>query len=183
MRWVEKLDLTCICFQKKLTHHCFKSSSSIRSRWIDRADFLHFWKSKIHVGPTSIISSLSPPRCHLSSGRCLHTAASCHSSFSWSHDELDASASLSGNISSCPLPSRAKTEALNLHHHCWPPLSDHLTPTLHCYKKVMSTLASLPATQLCLHFASSLARAPRHQSSTCHRRSLLPLSHTHHPCV
>jgi hypothetical protein len=30
-KWLTKLDLTCICFQKILTHCCFKFSSSIYS--------------------------------------------------------------------------------------------------------------------------------------------------------
>jgi hypothetical protein len=58
------------------------------------------------------------------------------------------------------------------------PSSDHPTPILHCYKKIISTVATLPTTQLHLHFASSVARAPRHRSFTHHHRSLSPLSHT-----
>jgi hypothetical protein len=43
-----------------------------------------------------------------------------------------------------------------------------LTSTLHFYKKIISTLVTLPITQSRLYFASSLVRAPRHRSSTCH---------------
>jgi hypothetical protein len=58
-------------FLKKLTHHCFKSSTFICSNWIDSMNFPHFWSSKIRVIPTIIVSSLFPPRCRLSSGwRC-----------------------------------------------------------------------------------------------------------------
>jgi hypothetical protein len=39
----------------------------------------------------------------------------------------------------------------------------------------------LPATQPRLHFASSLARAPCHWSSTCYYCSLSLPSHAHHP--
>jgi hypothetical protein len=49
-----------------------------------------------------------------------------------------ASALSSGNTSYCHLPSQVKTEALNLHHHCQPPFLERLTPTIHCYKKVIS---------------------------------------------
>jgi hypothetical protein len=48
---------------------------------------------------------------------------------------------------------------------------------LHCYKNIISTMATLRTTQPCLHFASSLVRAPRHQSSTHHHCSLSPMSH------
>jgi hypothetical protein len=77
--------------------------------------------------------------------------------------------------------SRAETEALNPHHHHRPPFSDHLTPNLHCYKNVISTLSTLPTTQSGLYFTSSLARAPYHQSSNHRCRSLLPSSHVYRP--
>jgi hypothetical protein len=76
VRWT-KLDLTCIYFQKKLTHHCLKSSPSICSHWISRMIFFHFWTSKIRVSPTDSISSLSSPRCRLSSGRHHHAVVLC----------------------------------------------------------------------------------------------------------
>jgi hypothetical protein len=75
--------------------------------------------------------------------------------------------------------SRVETEALNLHHRRRPPSSDRSTPTLHSYKNVISTLVTLPTTQARLHFASSLARASHHWSSTRHRHSLLLSSHAH----
>jgi hypothetical protein len=64
-----------------------------------------------------------------------------------------------------------------------PPATLHgqLDPTLHCYKNAISTLDTLSITQSCLHFASSLARAPHHWSSTRRCRSLLPSSHANHP--
>jgi hypothetical protein len=96
----------------------------------------------------------------------------CHASFSWSQDELTASTSPSGNVSSHRLPSRVKTEALNLHHCRRPPSLDRPTLILHCYKKVISTLVTLSITQPHLHFTSSLARAQRQRSSTRHCRFL-----------
>jgi hypothetical protein len=93
-----------------------------------------------------------------------------HSSFPWSQDELAASTSSFGNALSCRLPSWAKTEALNPHHRRRSPSPDPLTLTLHCCKNVISTLVTLPTTQPHLHFASLLARAPRHQNSTRRRR-------------
>jgi hypothetical protein len=78
-------------------------------------------------------------------------------------------------------PPRAETEILNLHHRRWPPSPDTATSTMYCYKKVISILVTLPATQSCLHFFSYLTRAPRHQSSTYCHRSLLLLSHAYRP--
>jgi hypothetical protein len=144
-------------------------------------NFLHFRPSKIHVRPTGIVSSLSPPRCHLSSGRRRHASAPCHASFPLSQDDLVASVSSSGNALSHRLPSQTETEALNPHHRRRLLSLDRPTPTLHCYKKIISVLATFPTTQPHLYFASSLAKAPRYQSSTYRRRSLSPLSHVHHP--
>jgi hypothetical protein len=98
-----------------------------------------------------------------------------------SQDEFTPFASSYGNASSYHLPSRAKIESLNLHHRYWPPSLDSSTPTLHYYKKVISTLVTLPTTQSRLHFASTLARAPHHRSSTHRHRSFSPSSHMHHP--
>jgi hypothetical protein len=104
--------------------------------------FFIFWSNKIRI-----VSSLSPPWCRLSSGRHRHAIASCHTSFPWSQDERTASASSSDNASSHRLPSRTETEALNPHHHHLPHSSDRLTSIIHCYKKVVSILATLPTTQ------------------------------------
>jgi hypothetical protein len=144
-------------------------------------EFSLFFGPKIHVSPTSVVSSLSPLWCRLSSSRCHHAAAPCHASFPLSQDELAAFASSSENALSHCLPSRAETEALNLHQYCMLPSPDRWTPTLHCYKKIISILATLPTTQPRLYFASSLARTPRHRSSTHRRSSLSPLSYTHRP--
>jgi hypothetical protein len=143
--------------------------------------FFTFWSSRIHVSPTNIVSSLFPPRWCLSSGRCCHDVMPCHASFPLSKDELAASASSSDNALSCRLASWSKIEELNSHHHRRLPSPDRLTPTLYCYKKIISTLVTLPTTKLHLHFASSLARAPHHRSSTRHHRSLSLLSHAHRP--
>jgi hypothetical protein len=142
-----------------------------------------FWPSKIRISPTGIVSSISPPRCRLSSGRCCYTAALCHASFTWSQDELTASTSSSGNTLSYRLTSRGKTEALNPHHRRRPPSLDHPTTTLHYYKNVISSLVTLLTTQLRLHFTSSLVGAPHHRSSTRRRCSLSLLSHAHRPSV
>jgi hypothetical protein len=104
-----------------------------------------------------------------------------HASFSLSQDDLTASVLSSGNVSSRRLPSRAKTEALNSHRDRWPPSSDRSSPTLHYYKKFISTLVTLPTTQLCLYFTSFLARAPCHRNSTHCHHSLSSSSHAHHP--
>jgi hypothetical protein len=69
----------------------------------------------------------------------------CHASFPLNQDELVAFASSSSNPSSHRIASRAKTEVLNLHHHSRSPSPNHLTPTLHCYKKIISTVATLLA--------------------------------------
>jgi hypothetical protein len=145
--------------------------------------FFIFRSCKIRVNPTGIVSSFSSVRCRLSSGRHCHAAAPRHTSFLWSKNELAASASSSGNTSSHRFPSWAENKALNPHRHCRPPSSNHPTPTLHCYKKVISILTTLPTTQPRLHFDSSLARASRNQSSTHHRRSLLSSSHAHRPSI
>jgi hypothetical protein len=141
--------------------------------------FFIFWSSKICVSPTSDVSSLSPPRCHLSSGRCRHTTMPCHAFFPLSQDELAANASSFSDALSC-LPSQAKTKALNLHHRRRLPSPDRPTHTLYYYKKIILTLITIFTTQPRLHFASSLARAPCHRRSTCHCHSLSPLSHAHH---
>jgi hypothetical protein len=143
--------------------------------------FFIFLFSKIRVSPTGIVSSLSPPWCCHSSDWHHQATAPCHDSFPLNQDELAASASSSSNVSSHRFLSGAKTETFNLHHHSRPPSSDHPTLTLYCYKKIISTLVTHLVTQSCLHFASSLARASRHWSYTCHRCSFSPLSHTHHP--
>jgi hypothetical protein len=143
--------------------------------------FFIFRPSKIHVSPTSIVSSLFPPRCRLSSSRHRHTATPCHTSFPLSQDELPASALSFSNALSHRLFSRAETEALNLHHHHRLPSLNRPTPTLYYYKTIISTFATLPTTQPCLHFSSYLASAPCHQSSTCRSHSLSPSSRIHRP--
>jgi hypothetical protein len=53
---------------------------------------------------------------------------------------------------------RAETKTLNLHHHHRPPYLDRSTPTLHCYRKIISILITLPTTQPCLYFVSFLGQ-------------------------
>jgi hypothetical protein len=143
--------------------------------------FFIFWISKIRVNPTGIVSSISPHRCHLSTDRYCHAAATCHTFFPLSQDELGVFVLSSDNASFRCLPSRAETKALNLHHHRRLPFPNLPTPTLHNCKKSISTLITLPTTQLCLHLAFSLARASHHQSSARHHCSLSQLSHVHRP--
>jgi hypothetical protein len=142
--------------------------------------FFIFRSSKIYVKPIDFVSSLFLPRCGFSSDRCRHTTASCHASFSISSDELVASASSFDNALFCRLPCRAETEALNLHHHRSLPSLDRPTPTLHCYKKIISTFVTIFTTQPRLYF-SSPARVSCHRKSTRNRCSLSPLSHAHYP--
>jgi hypothetical protein len=89
-------------------------------------------------------------------------AALCHASFPLNQDEFAASTSSSSNASSRR-----------------PPLEPKPKHWIRCYKMIISTLATLPTIQSRLHFASSLAKAPHHQSSTRRRCSFLSLSHTH----
>jgi hypothetical protein len=121
-----------------------------------------FWSNKIHISPTSIVSSLSPPQCRLSSSRRRHTTTSCHCSFLLSQDELAASASSFDNVLSHHLPSQTETKVLNLHHRRRLPSLDRSTPTLYCYKKISSNLATLSTTQPRLHFAFSLTKLKHH---------------------
>jgi hypothetical protein len=142
-------------------------------------NFLHFLFRKIHVSPTDIVSSLSPPWYCLSSGRRRHTVTPCHASFPLSQDELAISTSSSSNVLSRRLSSRAETKILNSHHRRKLSSLNHPTHTLYCYKKIISTLTTLSTTQTRLHFTSSLARTPRHWSSTHLYRSLSPMSYAH----
>jgi hypothetical protein len=113
----------------------------------------------------------------------LDVVAPCHASFPCNQDELTVFASSSVNDLSHHLSSQVETEALNLHHRRRPHSSESSTPTLHWYKHVISTFATLHITQLCLHFASSLASASRHRRSIHRRHSLSPPSHVHHPSI
>jgi hypothetical protein len=144
-------------------------------------NFLYFLIRKIHISLTDVVSSISPPWCHFSSDRHRHTATPCHTSFPLSQDELTASTLSSNNALSHRLPLRAETKTLNLQHRLRLLSSIRPTHILHCYKNTISTLVTLSITQLRFHFTSFSARAPRHQSSTCRRHSLSPLSHAHRP--
>jgi hypothetical protein len=108
-------------------------------------------------------------------------AAPCHASFPCSQHDLTASTTSSSNASSHRLPSRTETEVLHLRyrHSHRPPSPDSLTLTLYYYKNVIRTLVTLLTTQPYLYFTSSLARAPRHQTSIHRRCSLSPSSHVH----
>jgi hypothetical protein len=125
--------------------------------------------------PFPLLGAASPP-----ADIATH-ASPCYAFFPLSKTELTTPALSSGNASSRRLPSWVKTEALNSYHRSRPPSTDHLTPTLHCYKKIISTLATFFTTQSRLHFSSSLVRAPHHRSFTRHLRSLSLLLHAYHP--
>jgi hypothetical protein len=139
--------------------------------------FFIFQPSKIHISTTGIIFSLFPPRCCISFGRRRHAATSCYASFPLRQDELSTSVLSFDNALSHHLSSQAKNKALNPYHRHMLHSLDRLTTTIHCYKKIISTLVTLPITQPRLYFIFSLARAPRHQSSIRHHYSLSPLSH------
>jgi hypothetical protein len=98
-----KLDPTCICFL-----NCFKFLPSICSSWIDHVYFLYFFGS---VRFTSAQLASSPPF-PLPDGALLRPTspfvASCHTSFTWSQDELAASALSSDNALSCRFPLEPK---------------------------------------------------------------------------
>jgi hypothetical protein len=144
-------------------------------------DFLHFLPIKIRASLTGVVSSLFPLQCCFFSDRCHHATAPCYTFSPLSQDEIAASVSSSTNILSGRLPSKAETKSLSPQHRRRLHFSDQPTSTLYCYKKIISTLVTLPTTQPRRHFASSLARAPRHRSSTRRHRSLSPLSHTYRP--
>jgi hypothetical protein len=184
MRWI-KLDFTWT-YLKKL--NCLIVALNLHipfvaielTAWI----FFIFWHSKIHVNPISVISSHSPLQCHLSSSRRRHAIASCHTSFPWSQDELTGSASSFDNPSTRCLPFWAEIKVLNLHHHHHPPSPDHPTPIIHYYKKIISTLVTLPVTQPRLHFTHSVTRASHHRSSThCHLSLSSSFLHTMTPTM
>jgi hypothetical protein len=105
--------------------------------------------------------------------------APCHVSFPLNQDELADSASSFDNASSSRLSSR--TETLNPYYHNMTLSLYHPTLTLYCYKKIISILITLPTTQSRLYFTSSLAKVPRHRSSTRRCHSLSLLSHVHRP--
>jgi hypothetical protein len=85
------------------------------------------------------------------------------------------------NASFVRLPSQTKTEALNSYHHHQSFSPDCLTPTLHCYKNVISILTTLPTAQPYLYFASYVAKTPCHQNSTSHHGSLSLSFYAHRP--
>jgi hypothetical protein len=158
-------------FKKILTHYCFKSLPSIYRSWIDRVDFLHFLAKIKFASAQQALSPLfllpgatSPPVGVATSSCCV--ALTSHGAKTSSPPSLHLLATLrpiasllsrNQNIESTPPPSTS----------------------LHCYKKVISTLATLHTTQLCLYFTFSLIRASCHQSSTHHRHSLSPSFHAH----
>jgi hypothetical protein len=145
--------------------------------------FFIFQHNKIRTVQLASSFSFPLPAAASPSINVVMRAMLCYAFFPLSQDELTASTLSSGNALSRRLPSRAKTEALNSHYRRRIPSPNCLTFTLHCYKKIISTLDTLITTQLRLHFASYLARAPHLRSSTRHCRSLSLLSHVHRPCA
>jgi hypothetical protein len=131
--------------------------------------------------------ALSPPfylpSVSISSDRHRHAVAPCHASFPLTQDELTASALSFDNASSrrFTLSSQNRSIEIILTARRQPPFPDLPTHTLHCYKKVISTLVTLPTTQPHLYFASSLFIAPYNWSSTHRCHFLSPSSHVHHP--
>jgi hypothetical protein len=72
-------------------------------------------------------------------------ATPCHTFFSLNQDKLVNFASSSGNASSRRISFGLKIEILNLHYHNRPPSLNRSTPTLYYYKKIISSVATLPA--------------------------------------
>jgi hypothetical protein len=137
------------------------------------------------VGFTSAKLALSPP--FSLPGAASPTAdvvrPPCHVAlpFHWAKTSSLPPLHLSAMI--CPIASPLKPKLK--HWICitatgYPPRTTWLSPSS-TIKKIILSLTTLPNTQLRLYFASSLAGAPSHRSSTRHHRSLSPLSHTHHP--
>jgi hypothetical protein len=165
----------------KLTNHYFKSSLFICNSWIDRVDSLYFltkedshqpnWR-RVHPFPSPVpplLRPMSPHRRAVSRflpikprwARCLHfifrqrfIRSPPLSSWNWSIESASSPQST--------LPNRP-------------------AHTLHCYKKIISTLLTLPITQLRLYFASSLARAPSTTPSELHPPSSFPFTVVPHP--
>jgi hypothetical protein len=142
-------------------------------------DFLHFQPNKIRVRPIDVISSLFPHQCRLSSDRRCHATASYHVSFPLSQDAFIISALSFGNVLSCRILSRAKTETLISHN--FRRLLSLKRPDSHHYKKIISTLTTLSTTQSYLHFTFSLVKAPCYLSFTYLHYSLSPMSYTYRP--
>jgi hypothetical protein len=164
VRWT-KLDLTYICFKKiKLTHRTFKFSPSIYSRWIDRVNFLHF---STQQGFTSAQLALSPPFPLLGTASPPSDIATllCRVTFPSHWAKMRSLPPL--HLLAMLRPIGSLLEPKLKHWICTPTASHPLQTTwlpLHCYKKVISTLPTLPTTQ-----------------STSRHRSLSPPSHAHHP--
>jgi hypothetical protein len=140
--------------------------------------FFIFCPSKICVSLTVVLLHFSSPVLSL-----LRSMSSRHhivSHFSLSQDELAASDSSFDNVLSYCLPFQVETEVLSSHYRRRITSLNRLTHTLYYYKKIISILVTHLTTQPRLHFASFLARAPRHQSFVCYSRSLSPLSHAHY---
>jgi hypothetical protein len=106
--------------------------------------FFIFRPNKIFISPTSVVSFLSPPRCHISSCQHRHVAAPCHASFSWSQIRARCLCFIFNNTSFCCLLSWVKTKILNSHHHRRLPSSNSLTLTLQYYKKIILNLGHSP---------------------------------------
>jgi hypothetical protein len=142
--------------------------------------FFIFRSSNIRDSPTCVISFVSPPQCRLR-----WPTSPCHR-------VVQHFLPMEPRQACClrfilrqrfilPPPLSSRNRSIEFAPLSLATLSDCLTPTLHCYKKVISTFVTLTITQPCLNFASSLARAPRHWSSTHRRHSLSPSSYTHFP--
>jgi hypothetical protein len=143
MRWT-KLDLICICFfLKKIIYHCFKSSPSICKPESTVRIFFIFWPNKIRVCPTGVVSSLFPSSVlPFLWPTLLHHCVMSHFlpiEPRWAHClcfifqqrfiPLPPLSSWNRSIESAPPPQAT--------------LPNRLTFSLHCYKKIISTLATL----------------------------------------
>jgi hypothetical protein len=167
--------------KNKLIHHCFKSPPFICTSWINYVNFLHFWPGKIHVSPTSVVSSRFPSRVL---PLLQPTSSHRHAVSRFLPVEPRWARYLRFIFREWFIPSPSLSswnQSFEFASSLQATLPDRLIFTLCCYKKIFLTLVTVPITQSHLYFASSLARAPRHQRSTCRRCSLSLLSHAHWP--
>jgi hypothetical protein len=133
----EQNHISPVYFLSKLTHHYFKSLPSICTSWIDRVYFLYF--------SVQLMSSPPFPSLGTTSHSVYVVMLSCRFTlpFHWVKTSLLSSLHLLTMFCPVASPSQAKIEALNPYHRHRLSSSDRPTLTLHCYKKIISTLVSL----------------------------------------
>jgi hypothetical protein len=174
IRWI-KIDFTYICFfkinQLIVVLNLYRLFVSVESStWI----FFIFRPSKIRANPTDVVSSLFLLRCRLTSGRRRHTIVPFYALF-----PLHLLAMI--RLVAFPLESKPKhwIHITVVDHSLW----TARLPLSIVIKKVISTLSTIFITQPCLSFATSLAKAQHHRSSTCRHHSLSLPPHSYCPAA